>query len=176
MTWEPEMYAQDEEESDFAYYEEDTWNWWKFWLPVGVILIVACAGWYVENWYTRPPKIDTAPKSEWALRLISMSYFTGKIDSVITKPYPADKIEIHNDYLIFTKKPCSGGHRVLLSVDMSDDRWDGKLPLTMEKFDKQWSNICFSSDEEGRNRLDFKHETGTYWVDFGILYLAGSFR
>jgi hypothetical protein len=59
-------YAYDEE-LDYAWYEEDTWDAWKFWIPLVVILIIFAAIW-VENWYTRPPRIPTAPSvvySQW---------------------------------------------------------------------------------------------------------------
>lgn len=66
MTWTYDHdYHECDEELDYAYCETDTWDWWRFWLPI-VLLALLVAAYYAEEYYTRPPKPTTAVTYEYA--------------------------------------------------------------------------------------------------------------
>jgi hypothetical protein len=60
--WEYEEYHSDEEEQDYAYWEEDTWDWGRFLYPLILIFVLLGAD-RVFELSTRPPNYYITPPS-----------------------------------------------------------------------------------------------------------------
>jgi hypothetical protein len=59
---------------DYAYIHEETGRLWP--VVLGVTLLIILAAVYVwEDRYTRPPKVETAPKYEWAFDHRGYNYY-----------------------------------------------------------------------------------------------------
>jgi hypothetical protein len=90
-------YHEFKEELDYAYFEEDTWDRWKFFLPVTIILfwIVGLVAW---NWWTTPPVLHPpgilwAQQTAWSVPIrVDRSNSTNARDLVFIRPPALPKI------------------------------------------------------------------------------------
>ena len=112
--WEPGFYATAEKEDDFAYWETDTWDWWRFWFPLGLLILLVVALWAEER-YTRPPKQFTAPTIMWAYHVIGTESVEGRNFSGDWNVYVCENSGCHVAWE--TAPKCEVGEHLVFSAD-----------------------------------------------------------
>lgn len=95
-----------DKELDYAWYEEDTWDAWKFWVPITIIAALLIAA-KIEEWYTRPPTPRTTVTSEYAEKLIESKSWLLTYES-LGFPVVNGNVEIHHNIYYGDGESTSG--------------------------------------------------------------------